>query len=69
MKTGKEIALNYFVIRKEMFSGRITKLNQILKPTENDIQRFQVKGCIKFIMHGQKKAIEHGNASSKQGNI
>ena len=52
-----------------MFSGRITKLNQILKPTENDIQRFQVKGCIKFIMHGQKKAIEHGNASSKQGNI
>lgn len=69
MKTVKEIALNYLVIRKEMFSGRITKLNQILKPTENDIQRFQVKECIKFIMHGQKKASEHGIAGSKQGSI
>ena len=29
--TVKEIALNYPVFRKEVFSGRMAKLNQILK--------------------------------------
>lgn len=54
--TVKEIALTYFVIRKEIFSGRITKLNVILKHLKYDIDRFQVRGYIKFITHGQKES-------------